>query len=249
MPLKERKKSEGLGWALPMILTGIWFAAVGIYLNLPWTPPGGNRPVVWIEKISALDPSQFGDFLSGAFAPVAFFWLAYSVLIQKAELKLTREVMKEQEAALKSSSESNQALAEETKNQNIIEKERLFVEIIDKSIFAFYESCKKRMEIRLNDGKNQYGFDLGYTTSNGDKHMFDAFEIALRAKGCADHIRNYDVKIVKNEHFRVFIGFVDMIGETAIIADSSKLGNAIFVAQGFGKLNEELQSLKKLVTP
>lgn len=96
MPLKEPESKEGLGWALPAVLTTIWFGAVGFYLNLPWTPPGKDKPVVWIEKVSALDPSQFGDFLSGAFAPVAFFWLAYSVLIQKSELRLNRKALEEQ---------------------------------------------------------------------------------------------------------------------------------------------------------
>lgn len=46
----------------------------------------------FIEK---MDANEWGDFLSGIFSPLAFFWLLYAALAQKEELKLQRNEIKE----------------------------------------------------------------------------------------------------------------------------------------------------------
>jgi hypothetical protein len=82
------------GWIIPALITVIWFLVLAWYLDLPFEK--GGEKLYWFNKIAAQDPSNFGDFLSGAFAPVAFLWLAYSVLIQRQELAQTREVLEDQ---------------------------------------------------------------------------------------------------------------------------------------------------------
>ncbi|MCA3627546.1 MAG: hypothetical protein IOC49_09920 [Methylobacterium sp.] len=110
-PVSEKPKQDesDWGWIVPVLITVFWFGAVAWYLNLPYEK--GGEKLYWIEKIAAQDPSNFGDFLSGAFAPVAFLWLAYSVWIQKQELSLTRKVMEEQADAQNESAKQSENLS------------------------------------------------------------------------------------------------------------------------------------------
>jgi len=42
-----------------------------------------------------IDPSEWGDVLAGVFSPLAFLWLLYAALSQRAELELQREELRQ----------------------------------------------------------------------------------------------------------------------------------------------------------
>lgn len=48
----------------------------------------------WTGRTLCLSPNDMGAFLSGIFAPLAFAWLAWSVVMQSKELALQREELK-----------------------------------------------------------------------------------------------------------------------------------------------------------
>lgn len=75
-----------LGWVLLLVwLTGLPFRCPGFEDVSFWQ--------AWIWFGSCREPHELGDFLSGAFAPLAFMWLVIAVLVQADELKAQREVL------------------------------------------------------------------------------------------------------------------------------------------------------------
>lgn len=71
------RKSRLLRWGAS--LTAIWIGAVLLYL------------ITIADLTQIRQPNNFGDFLAGAFAPVAFFWLILTTLMQSNELTLQRK--------------------------------------------------------------------------------------------------------------------------------------------------------------
>ena len=85
-------------WSLAILLTIVW-CAYAAALMVPqvincswkwgiWLPVEGFVPVMHSE--SCLKLNEFGDFLAGTFAPLAFLWLVLAVILQSAELKEQR---------------------------------------------------------------------------------------------------------------------------------------------------------------
>ncbi|MCP2132968.1 hypothetical protein [Agrobacterium tumefaciens] len=97
-------KASGAGRKLVgfAIITLIWLA-VAFYLG--WTAHGVPPENKCDGTYSCLTANEWGDFLAGVFAPVAFFWLLAAVWIQSDELKVTREVMRDQAAEAKKQAE------------------------------------------------------------------------------------------------------------------------------------------------
>jgi hypothetical protein len=88
-------KVTGSGWVLgaTVFLTVVWLCAGLVFTIGPDTT---DTCTGWV--VLCLKPGDFGAFLQGIFAPVAFFWVAAAVFIQsqelreqRRELRLTRE--------------------------------------------------------------------------------------------------------------------------------------------------------------
>lgn len=47
------------------------------------------------KSFEGINPDSWGDFLSGVFSPLAFLWLLYAALAQRAELQLQRKEIRE----------------------------------------------------------------------------------------------------------------------------------------------------------
>lgn len=60
-----------------------WLAVIGVY------------SAVRFDKIFLKEPNTLGDFLAGAFAPLAFFWLVVGYFLQRRELELQRHELEE----------------------------------------------------------------------------------------------------------------------------------------------------------
>lgn len=70
------KRSRLLRWGVSA--TFLWLLSILIYL------------AAFANTSDLKSPNLFGDFLAGVFAPVAFFWLIVTVLMQSRELRLQR---------------------------------------------------------------------------------------------------------------------------------------------------------------
>jgi hypothetical protein len=74
---------------------------------------------------SKMTPNDWGSFLSGSFAPLAFLWLVLGYLQQGEELKLSTHALQLQAAELKNSVEQQRDLVEVTRTQVASERETL----------------------------------------------------------------------------------------------------------------------------
>lgn len=94
--IDETPKSAGLKLTLFGVATFIWIA-VAVYLGAS----AHNPDTKCVGTFSCLTANEWGDFLAGVFAPIAFLWLVATVWIQSDELReqrkelaLTREEFK-----------------------------------------------------------------------------------------------------------------------------------------------------------
>ena len=81
----------------------------------------------------AMTPSQFAEFLAGAFSPLAFLWLIFGYMQQGQELEQNTEALMLQAAELKQSAEQQRHLVEVTREQ--LAEER-----------AYYKEERERMK-------------------------------------------------------------------------------------------------------
>ena len=99
---------------IALVITAAWVIGAGIVFSR--VSPG--------ELPTKLN--EWGDFMAGVFAPIAFVWLVTAVWIQSAELreqreelKLTRQEFQEQREVMKDQREAMQAQVEEAKRQAV----------------------------------------------------------------------------------------------------------------------------------
>lgn len=70
----------------------------------------------------AMTPSQFAEFLAGAFSPLAFLWLIFGYMQQGQELEQNTEALKLQAFELRQSAEQQRHLVEVTREQLMEER-------------------------------------------------------------------------------------------------------------------------------
>lgn len=85
--LKSKEASGPTFWFL-CTMTVVWFLALVFLISQ--TEKCGDELGFWAGWLSCRDSNELGDLLAGAFAPVAFIWLAGAVLIQSKELQAVR---------------------------------------------------------------------------------------------------------------------------------------------------------------
>lgn len=73
------------------ILTVAWLVVLGAIVFSNW------------NAMAEMAPNEWGDFLAGSFAPLAFMWLVFGYFLQGRELKLNREALMLQAEELKNS--------------------------------------------------------------------------------------------------------------------------------------------------
>ncbi|GHC72718.1 hypothetical protein GCM10007320_08780 [Pseudorhodoferax aquiterrae] len=78
---------------------------VGIAFTVAWVGMIVLYMVFNLDKMAALEPNAFGDFLAGAFGPVALLWLVLGYMQQGEELQQNTEALRLQAAELKASVE------------------------------------------------------------------------------------------------------------------------------------------------
>ena len=99
-------------------LTALWFVIVLVLLFASHTcPDAAHWWSLYDRHLSCATANQIGDFLAGAFAPLAFLWLVATVLVQAQELSAQREELELTRAEMK----ANRGVAEAT--QKAIEQQ------------------------------------------------------------------------------------------------------------------------------
>jgi hypothetical protein len=101
---------------LGAVITLCWIAAI-VYLAV--------RDPVTLAKMS---PNEWGDFLAGSFAPLAFLWLVLGYLQQGDELRLSTDALRLQAEELKNSVQQQRELVEVSRQQVESEREALAFE-------------------------------------------------------------------------------------------------------------------------
>jgi hypothetical protein len=84
------------------------------------------------EKFLALELNELGDFLAGAFGPIAFLWLVLGFLQQGRELKLSTDALQLQAQELKNSVQQQSIMASAATQQ--IESQRAALLLQEKEI-------------------------------------------------------------------------------------------------------------------
>lgn len=100
---KERASYVRIGW----LATAGWVLFCGAYVTATCGWPA----------FVAMPANEFGDFLAGAFAPLAFFWLALGLLVQAKQLELQRSELSLQRRELELQREETARLANEARRQ------------------------------------------------------------------------------------------------------------------------------------
>lgn len=95
------------------------------------------------------DLNEFGDFIAGAFAPLAFFWLVRGFYQQGKGLAQNSEVLKMQAVELRASSEALRIQALELKN-NVYEQKKIF-ELHQQEVRAKHFAAKPFLIFKAKD--------------------------------------------------------------------------------------------------
>lgn len=101
--LEKPEMRTSTKWAIGV--TVVWLLGVGAYGYWKWP--------VWL----CMEPNAIGDFLAGAFSPLAFFWLVAGYRQQGEELRLNTAALEAQLVELGEYVKSNQIIADSAKRQ------------------------------------------------------------------------------------------------------------------------------------
>jgi hypothetical protein len=116
--IQAKRKHED--WHLRQHMVEIGGAVTLVYLV-------GIIALTWgrIGTLVNMPLNEVGDFLAGAFGPVAFLWLVMGFLQQGDELRMSTKAIEDQAGELRKSVEHQSTLAEATKRQSEVELAKL----------------------------------------------------------------------------------------------------------------------------
>lgn len=99
----EELKNKKRWWTYPLWLMAVFgtvaWVSYAIALTVPLVTRCSSNWGIWVPFTTwepaysfqaCLELNEFGDFLAGTFAPLAFLWLVLAVILQSAELKEQR---------------------------------------------------------------------------------------------------------------------------------------------------------------
>jgi hypothetical protein len=116
----ERKSKWRINWLIVATSLTVGYALLLLFVLLPAAQTCGASAASFFQKFLACrPPNELGDFLSGAFAPIAFLWLVAAVLIQAQELQAQRAELTLTREELAASREVMREQAEQARQQAI----------------------------------------------------------------------------------------------------------------------------------
>ncbi len=111
--LAEQPQSNKRLWKFGAWVTGAWLGGFAIYVFICWA------------AVVKMHPNEFGDFLAGVFAPLAFLWLVLGFFQQGEELQNSAAALWLQGRELQNSVEQQRELVNVTREQLKFESEVL----------------------------------------------------------------------------------------------------------------------------
>jgi len=91
----------------------------------------GLTVLVKFQEFKELELNELGDFLAGAFGPIAFLWLVLGFLQQGRELKLSTDALRLQAEELKNSVEQQTRMADAAVRQIDAARQALELQMLD----------------------------------------------------------------------------------------------------------------------
>lgn len=232
-------------WSIPMLMT----AFVGFFAWQIAAPQVSNCWSIWISEaaptISAnsktaatfkcMSPNEIGDFLAGSFAPLAFVWLAFAVVLQslelsaqRKELEMTRGVAKEQQIALAEQARTMAETARLNGEQRARRDLDTLVEIIRPQLqsAAFYSSPNIRsmsnsefLGLRARDAVARCTAILGGENPNRDPQVTTAILRDLKSSAYSELVAirhdlgTYDVALYERYCFPELVRLLETVAD------------------------------------
>jgi hypothetical protein len=127
------------------IATALWFFALAALLA--GSPRCADAASGWwgAQFLSCRSANELGDFLAGAFAPVAFLWLVLAVFLQRSELGLQRKELKEARAVATKGAEAANSQAKAAEAQAKLLGGQYQLEILQEKIRGLAMYLQKNM--------------------------------------------------------------------------------------------------------
>ncbi len=110
---------------LGLVITGLWILLGVLYIS----------NVVGWSKFSVLPAEELGNFLEGAFAPLAFLWLVIGYFLQQKELEQNTEALRAQAIEIRRSAEQAVIQSENLAASEMHARQEAFLQI-SKSVSA-----------------------------------------------------------------------------------------------------------------
>jgi len=98
---------------------------LGILLSVAWLATAVLLLLMETDKTRAMTPNEWGDFLAGVFAPLAFLWLVLGYMQQGDELRLSTEALRLQAEELRNAVDQQRELVAVSRQQVESEREAL----------------------------------------------------------------------------------------------------------------------------
>ncbi len=169
LALRIAKKFSEPGWHLRHHMTEFGGAATLIYL-VGIAALTGDR----IGTLGDMPLNEVGDFLAGAFGPVAFLWLVLGFLQQGDELRMSTQALEDQAQELKNSVEHQSTLATAALEQMNVQQVMLQMQIDEqeksfKAVFSiqsgypsFSNGTTRNTMVILNRGADAAHIDIAF---------------------------------------------------------------------------------------
>ena len=142
--------------------------------------------------------SNFGQFVSGVFAPIAFVWLAIAVLLQsrelelqREELRLTRDEMKQSRQVFDLQKDEMKRAADDAREQTAIMSKNLErdaeaqihseVDLLLYSTSLYLAANYNRSRVNFHNGDGFYLLDASDIAPKLDRNNYDRIFIVLRS--------------------------------------------------------------------
>ena len=144
----EKTKKSLVIWALiflTLTYSIVFYFLVGHTKACPNTVEDGS-PGIWHRYLECRQVNELGDTLGGAFAPIAFLWLAGAVLLQSQELQAQRQELNETQAVMREQLDVARQQVKETEASTTLFRQQ--TEILR-------EEQNLRAQLRSNDAFNK----------------------------------------------------------------------------------------------
>lgn len=188
------QKFKPEGWHLREHLGEIGGALTLTYLVIVVVVTWGR-----VDTLMTMPLNEVGDFLAGAFGPVAFLWLVFGFLQQGDELRQGTKALELQASELKNSVEQQSIMARAASEQIESQRRSLQLQIEDreKSLQANFSIQTTPTPIETEEGTLRFGFSV---TNDGN----DAYKVHVDFNPPVMGATNINLGTIKATDLRSF---------------------------------------------